>query len=75
MSLNLRGIIPACVTTWDADGRFDEAAYRRYLQWLLPAGAGRAGDQRRHRRGPAPLARRSGRASSGSRSRRRATSR
>ena len=38
MSLNLRGIIPACVTTFDADGKFDEAAYRRYLQWLLPQG-------------------------------------
>ena len=36
--LNLRGIIPACVVTFDADGRFDEAAYRRYLQWLLPQG-------------------------------------
>ena len=38
MSLNLRGLIPACVVTFDADGRFDEAAYRRYLQWLLPQG-------------------------------------
>ena len=38
MSLNLRGIIPACVITWDADGQFDEPAYRRYLQWLLPQG-------------------------------------
>jgi 4-hydroxy-tetrahydrodipicolinate synthase len=38
MSLNLRGIVPACVVTWDVDGRFDEAAYRRYLQWLLPQG-------------------------------------
>ncbi len=38
MSLNLRGIIPACVTTFDENGKFDEAAYRRYLQWLLPQG-------------------------------------
>lgn len=38
MTLNLRGIIPACVTTFDADGKFDELAYRRYLQWLLPQG-------------------------------------
>jgi 4-hydroxy-tetrahydrodipicolinate synthase len=38
VTLNLRGIIPACVTTFDADGKFDEAAYRRYLQWLLPQG-------------------------------------
>ena len=38
MSLDLHGIIPACVVTFDADGRFDEAAYRRYLQWLLPQG-------------------------------------
>ena len=38
MSINLRGITPACVITFDADGRFDEAAYRRYLQWLLPQG-------------------------------------
>ena len=38
MSLNLHGIIPACVITFDADGRFDEAAYRHYLQWLLPQG-------------------------------------
>jgi 4-hydroxy-tetrahydrodipicolinate synthase len=38
MTLNLRGIVPACVITLDADGRFDEAAYRRYLQWLLPQG-------------------------------------
>ena len=38
MSLNVRGIIPACVVTLDADGRFDERAYRRYLQWLLPQG-------------------------------------
>ena len=38
MTLNVRGIIPACITTFDADGRFDEAAYRRYLQWLLPQG-------------------------------------
>jgi 4-hydroxy-tetrahydrodipicolinate synthase len=38
MSLNLRGIVPACVITFDADGQFDEAAYRRYLQWLLAQG-------------------------------------
>jgi len=38
MTLNLRGIVPACVVTFDADGRFDESAYRRYLQWLLPQG-------------------------------------
>jgi 4-hydroxy-tetrahydrodipicolinate synthase len=38
MKLNVRGIVPACITTFDADGRFDEAAYRRYLQWLLPQG-------------------------------------
>ena len=38
MALNVRGIIPACITTFDADGRFDEAGYRRYLQWLLPQG-------------------------------------
>jgi hypothetical protein len=36
--LNLHGIIPACVVTFDASGRFDEAQYRRYLQWLLPQG-------------------------------------
>jgi 4-hydroxy-tetrahydrodipicolinate synthase len=38
MTLDLRGIVPACVVTLDAEGRFDEAAYRRYLQWLLPQG-------------------------------------
>ncbi len=38
MTLDLHGIIPACVITFDADGRFDEAAYRHYLQWLLPQG-------------------------------------
>jgi 4-hydroxy-tetrahydrodipicolinate synthase len=38
MSLDLHGIVPACVLTLDADGRFDEAAYRRYLRWLLPQG-------------------------------------
>lgn len=38
MTLNLRGIAPACVVMFDADGRFDESAYRRYLQWLLPQG-------------------------------------
>lgn len=38
MKLNLRGIVPACITTFDADGQFDEPAYRRYLQWLLPQG-------------------------------------
>jgi 4-hydroxy-tetrahydrodipicolinate synthase len=38
MSLDLRGIIPACIVTFDADGRFDEAAYRSYLRWLLPQG-------------------------------------
>jgi 4-hydroxy-tetrahydrodipicolinate synthase len=38
MSLSLRGIVPACIVTFDADGRFDESAYRRYLQWLLPQG-------------------------------------
>jgi 4-hydroxy-tetrahydrodipicolinate synthase len=38
MNLDVRGIIPACVVTLDADGRFDERAYRRYLQWLLPQG-------------------------------------
>jgi len=38
MSLNLRGIVPACIVTFDADGRFDESAYRRYLQWVLPQG-------------------------------------
>lgn len=38
MTLDLRGLIPACVITYDADGRFDEGAYRRYLRWLLPQG-------------------------------------
>jgi 4-hydroxy-tetrahydrodipicolinate synthase len=38
VTLNLRGIIPACIVTFDADGRFDEPAYRRYLRWLLPQG-------------------------------------
>jgi 4-hydroxy-tetrahydrodipicolinate synthase len=38
MTFNVRGIVPACVVTLDADGRFDEAAYRRYLQWLLSQG-------------------------------------
>jgi len=38
MTLNLHGIIPACVVTFDADGRFDEAHYRRYMQWLLAQG-------------------------------------
>jgi 4-hydroxy-tetrahydrodipicolinate synthase len=38
MSLNLRGIVPACIVTFDAGGRFDETAYRHYLQWLLPQG-------------------------------------
>ena len=38
MTLNLNGIIPACVTTFGADGKFDDAQYRRYLQWLLPQG-------------------------------------
>ena len=38
MTLNLNGIIPACVTTFDENGKFDEAQYRRYLQWLLPQG-------------------------------------
>ena len=47
-TLNLHGIIPACIVTFDDRGRFDESAYRRYLQWLLPQGSGGAGDQRRH---------------------------
>ncbi|HYL40279.1 MAG TPA: dihydrodipicolinate synthase family protein [Candidatus Binatus sp.] len=38
MALNVRGIVPACIVTFDADGRFDEPAYRRYLEWLLPQG-------------------------------------
>jgi 4-hydroxy-tetrahydrodipicolinate synthase len=38
VTLNLRGITPACVVTFDADGKFDERQYRRYLQWLLPQG-------------------------------------
>ena len=38
MTLNLNGIIPACVVTFDANGKFDEAQYRRYLRWLLPQG-------------------------------------
>ncbi|HEX5466137.1 MAG TPA: dihydrodipicolinate synthase family protein [Candidatus Limnocylindrales bacterium] len=38
MKLDLAGIIPACITTFDADGRFDEVAYRGYLDWLLPQG-------------------------------------
>ncbi len=38
MTLDVRGIVPACIVTFDADGRFDERAYRRYLQWLLPQG-------------------------------------
>jgi 4-hydroxy-tetrahydrodipicolinate synthase len=38
MTLNLHGIIPACVVTFDANGKFDEHQYRRYLQWLLPQG-------------------------------------
>ena len=36
--LNLHGIIPACVVTFDQDGHFDEKQYRHYLQWLLPQG-------------------------------------
>jgi len=36
--LNLHGIIPACVVTFDGDGKFDETQYRHYLQWLLPQG-------------------------------------
>ncbi len=36
--LNLHGIIPACIVTFDDGGRFDESAYRRYLRWLLPQG-------------------------------------
>ncbi len=35
MSLDLHGIIPACVVTFDEDGKFDEQQYRRYLRWLL----------------------------------------
>lgn len=38
MSLNVRGIVPACVVTFDDAGRFDEPAYRHYLEWLLPQG-------------------------------------
>jgi 4-hydroxy-tetrahydrodipicolinate synthase len=38
MSIDLHGIIPACVITFDAAGKFDEPQYRRYLQWLLPQG-------------------------------------
>jgi 4-hydroxy-tetrahydrodipicolinate synthase len=38
MTINLRGIVPACVVTFDAGGEFDERAYRRYLDWLLPQG-------------------------------------
>jgi 4-hydroxy-tetrahydrodipicolinate synthase len=38
MTLDLRGITPACIVTFDGDGRFDEPAYRRYLEWLLPQG-------------------------------------
>jgi 4-hydroxy-tetrahydrodipicolinate synthase len=38
VTLNVNGIIPACVVTFDADGKFDERQYRRYLQWLLPQG-------------------------------------
>jgi len=38
VTLNLNGIIPACVVTFDANGKFDEPQYRRYLQWLLPQG-------------------------------------
>ena len=38
MTLNLHGIIPACVVTFDANGKFDERQYRHYLQWLLPQG-------------------------------------
>ena len=38
MTLDLHGIVPACVVTFDGAGRFDEPAYRRYLQWLLPQG-------------------------------------
>lgn len=38
MTLDLHGLIPACIVTFDADGRFDESAYRRYLRWLLPQG-------------------------------------
>ena len=37
-SLNLHGIIPACVVTFDANGKLDEAQYRGYLEWLLPQG-------------------------------------
>jgi 4-hydroxy-tetrahydrodipicolinate synthase len=37
-ALDLNGIIPACVVTFDADGKFDERQYRHYLEWLLPQG-------------------------------------
>jgi 4-hydroxy-tetrahydrodipicolinate synthase len=38
VTLNLHGIIPACIVTFDEAGNFDEGQYRRYLQWLLPQG-------------------------------------
>ena len=38
MTINLNGIIPACVVTFDANGKFDERQYRCYLPWLLPQG-------------------------------------
>ena len=36
MTVNVRGIVPACIVTLDADGRFDEPQLRRYIRWVLP---------------------------------------
>ena len=60
MTLNLDGLIPATVLPMHADGSIDEPALRSYIGWIVGAGAGRARDQRRHRRGPAPDPRREG---------------
>lgn len=33
------GVMPACLTAWNADGSFNQKAQERYWQWLLDNGA------------------------------------
>ena len=60
MTLDLDGLIPATVLPMHADGSIDEPALRVVHRLGRRPGTGRAGDQRRHRRGPAPDPRREG---------------
>ena len=46
----LRGSLTALVTPFDKGGRFDEKAFRAFVDWQIAEGTDRAGSRRHDRR-------------------------